>query len=332
MANFNNLGQSGEESNSSSESNHLGDTVEFQSITDEASENEAESEATSNEPDNGFYHPENHYENDDKPEKGRSLKKKLAIGGAAVALAVALGAHIYTGNHNSNATDTESISASDPIEGSENKETVSSDTIEVNNLDGSSSNNNESDIIGDGAYIINYADKVTIPDIDNYQSNKSITTNFLEHRSDEAGWSSLEQCFKVDPLTVGSFLARGMQSNGYGRVEAITAHDGIASDIYPAALSSANDNSGQVCCIYKGNDKFSVLFTRKGDGSDQRYHLQFDANYMPTYDELVKIWQNNPDLIKADTDDNYISSNDSVPSNEYGVENNPSAYDDGPQA
>lgn len=281
--------------------------------------------------------------------------KKIIIGGTAVALAVAAGVGIYstksseTTSNNSEQT----IESPTPIDGSDNEQELQTDTIDVDDSQSSSTTEaaptaeEDTSIIGDGSYIFRYSQKSSIPNIDSYSTYGVITTKYLDTSCKEIGWDGVEQCAQTDPRTVSGILANVMQSDGYSRVKAITAHDGMTKEIYPAAYSTYNEgDSIWVYCVYKGENNFGISVVT--NTFDQPRYLYFDSSYVPKYDELYQIWQDNQDLVKEQDDDeaplvNQPRSNTSADSSsssydlgyelkEYGADDNPSAYDDGPQA
>lgn len=326
MANFNGYNQP----ESNDRSNDPDDTIGMEQIN---SQNVAET--------NPYLSPEN---DDKKP----SIAKKIIIGGAAVALAVAVGVGVYS-NKNSEATSNDSeqtIEASAPIDGSNSEQEPQTDKSS-SIPEAAPTAEEDNSIIGDGSYIFRYSKKSSIPNIDSYSTYGVTTTKYLDISCKEIGWDGVEQCAQTDPRTVSGILTNAMQSDGYSRVQAITAHDGMTKEIYPAAYSTSNEGDTiWVYCVYKGKDDFGISIVT--NTLDQPRYLYFDSSYVPKYDELYKIWQDNQNLVKEQDDNeaplvNQPSSNKNADSSsssydlgyeleEYGADNNPSAYDDGPQA
>lgn len=332
MANFNGYNQP----ESNDRSNDPDDTIGMEQIN---SQNAAET--------NPYLSPEN---GDKKP----SLAKKIIIGGTAVALAVAVGVGVYSNKSETTGNDSEqTIEAPTAIDGSDNEQELQTDMIDVDNSQSPSVSEaaptaeEDTSIIGDGSYIFRYSKKSSIPNIDSYSTYGVTTTKYLDTSCKEIGWSGVEQCAETDPSTVSSILANAMQSDGYSRVEAITAHDGMTKEIYPAAYSTCNEGDTiWVYCVYKGENDFGISVVT--NTLDQPRYLYFDSSYVPKYDELYQIWQDNQDLVKEQDDDeaplvNQPSSSTSTDNSsssydlgyeleDYGADDNPSAYDDGPQA
>ena len=338
MANFNGYNQP----ESNGRSNNLDDTIGMEQTN---SQNVAET--------NPYLSPEN---NDKKP----SLAKKIIIGGAAVALAVAVGVGVYSNSNKNEASSSEEQTVETPAstDSDKNKQEPTTDTVDVDNNNNSAATTpeNSTDIKNDGVWIINYNNEVTIPNLDSYQDYYGFTIDKLDRRCQRKVNENLATCLKSDPISAGCVLGDAMDSHGYDGVESFAAHDGYTTAIYPAVVTDSNNSDLAVYVIVKDTKNYKIIIT-DDDKSAQRqfYYLCFKSDFVPSEENAAKIWQDNQDLLQPAAsderfDDNALTTsgkaidttsngtNSSSSSDlgyeleEYGADNNPSAYDDGPQA
>lgn len=287
MANFNGYNQP----ESNGRSNNLDDTIGMEQIN---SQNVAET------------NPDLSPENDDKKP---SLAKKIIIGGAAVALAVAVGVGANSQNSNTSHSSVDTPEITEP-------NTTNDSSSSINTDEGQTSRHSVGkenlDFPHDGAAIISYQKTVSIPDLDDYKSDDSIDESFLNIGCKYDYDTSLDDLLKDNPEVVSDEIASLMDDSGYDGVISTMSHDGETAPEYPAGISRGNYHGGQMYCLYKGKkDKFKILYMQFNENSaSKQSYIQFESDYIPTYDEMVEIWNDNPDLICDADEDDYVSSFD----------------------
>lgn len=235
--------------------------------------------------------------------------KKIIIGGAAVALAVAVG--VGANNQNSN-TSHSSVDTPEITEPNTTDDSSSSINTDEGQTSGHSVGKENLDFPHDGAAIINYQKVVSIPNLDDYKSDDSIDEPFLNIGCKYDYDTSLDDLLKDNPEAVSAEIASLMDDSGYGDVVAKMSHDGETAPEYPAGISHHNSDGLQIYCLYMGHrDKFKILCTRLDENNaSQDDYVQFSSDYIPTYKEMVEIWNDNQDLICTTDEDDYISSFD----------------------
>lgn len=338
MANFNGYNQP----ESNDRSNDPDDTIDMEQIN---SQNVTET--------NPYLSPEN---DDKKP----SLAKKIIIGGAAVALAVAVGVGVYSNSSKNEASSSEEQTVESPAstDSDKNEQEPTTSTVDVDNDNNSATTTpeNSADIKDDGVWIINYNNEVTIPNLDSYQDYYGFTINKLDRWCQLDVNEDLAACLENDPISAGHVLGDAMDSNGYDGVESFAAHDGYTTAIYPAVVTDSNDSDLAVYVIVKDTKNYKIIITDEDKPAQRQfYYLCFKSDFVPSEENAAKIWQDNQDLLHPAASDEGFDDNTLITSGktidttsngtnsssssdlgyelkEYGADNNPSAYDDGPQA